>query len=387
MANTLTNLAADIFLAADKVGRELVGFVSSVTVNTDAKRAAKDDVVRSHFTRAQAVNETDTPSMTIPQGTDQVVDSKTLVLDKYASIQIPWTGEDTKHVNNGSGYSTIVGDQIEQAFRAISNKIELNGALAAYIASSRATGTAGTTPFATTIDVIADARKILVDNGCPVSDGQVSLVMDTSAGAKLRKLLQLQKVNEAGGESLLRQGVLLDLLGIGLKESAGISLHTAGGMTGFDINNGAGEAIGQTSLTFDGGTVNTTGAKAGDVVALAGDTNKYIVGTTIAATTGELVINEPGLLIAGADTTEITVGASYTPNLMFHRSAIELAMRPPAMPEGGDAADDVMIVQDPHSGLVFEIASYKGYRKRMIEVRAVYGWKAWKPQHIATVLG
>jgi hypothetical protein len=387
MANTLTSLAADIYLAADKVGRELVGFVSSVTVNTEAQRAAKGDNVRSFFTRAQAVNETDTPAMTIPEGTDQVVDNKTLVLDKYASIQIPWTGEDTKHVNNGSGYSNIVGDQIEQAFRAISNKIEANGFLAAYVASSRATGTAGTTPFATTIDVIADARKILVDNGCPVTDGQVSLVMDTSAGAKLRKLLQLQKVNEAGGDSLLRQGVLLDLLGIGLKESAGISQHVKGAGTGYDFG-AAGEAIGQTTLTLEGGTVNSTGFKAGDVVTHAGDSaNKYIVGTGLTATSGDLIINNPGLLVAGVDANELTIGDSYTPNLMFHRSAIELAMRPPAMPEGGDAADDVMIVQDAHSGLVFEIASYKGYRKRMIEVRAVYGWKAWKSEHIATVLG
>lgn len=387
MANTLTNLAPDIVLAADMVGREMVGFVTSVTTNSGAERAAKDDTVRSHFTRAQTVNETDTPSMTIPEGTDQTVDTKTLTLNKYASIQIPWTGEDTKHVNNGIGFSTIYGDQIKQAMRAIVNKIEVNGFLAAYVASSRAIGTAGTTPFASNHNLIASARQILVDNGCPVTDGLVSLVMSTSAGTNLRNLANLQKVNEAGGTDLLRQGELLDLQGIHLKESAGISLHTAGGMTGFDINNGSGEAIGQTSLTFDGGTVNTTGAKAGDVVTLAGDTNKYIVATTVATTTGELVINEPGLLIAGADTTEITVGASYTPNLVFHKSAIELAMRPPAMPEGGDAADDVMIVQDPWSGLVFEIASYKGYRKRMIEVRCVYGWKAWKSQHIATVLG
>ena len=81
----------------------------------------------------------------------------------------------------------------------------------------------------------------------------------------------------------------------------------------------------------------------------------FAFGTTLVATSGELVINEPGLLIAGADTTEISIGSSYTPNLMFHRSAIELAMRPPALPEGGDAADDVMLVQDPHSGLVFEM--------------------------------
>jgi hypothetical protein len=387
MANTLTNLAADIYIAADMVGRELVGFIPSVTINSGAERAAAGDTVRSHFTRAQTVNETDTPSMTIPEGTDQTVDTKTLTLNKYASVQIPWTGEDVKHVNNGSGFSTIYGDQIKQAMRSIANKIEYNLFVAAYQNASRAVGTAGSTPFSSNHNLIASARQILADNGCPVTDGQISLVMNTAAGTNLRNLANLQKANEAGGTELLRQGTLLDLQGMMIKESGQIVAHTAGAGTGYDFVT-AGEAIGQTTLSLEGGTVNTTGFKAGDVITHAGDsTNKYVVNTGLTATSGDIVIGDPGLLIAGVDANEITIGSSYTPNVAFHRSAIELAIRPPAMPDGGDAADDVMLVQDPWSGLVYEIASYKGYRKRMIEVRCVYGVKGWKSAHIATVMG
>ena len=50
-------------------------------------------------------------------------------------------------------------------------------------------------------------------------------------------------------------------------------------------------------------------------------------------------------------------------------------------------ADDVLVVVDPHSGLSFEVAAYKGYMKRMIEVRCLYQWKAWKPDAIALLLG
>lgn len=62
-------------------------------------------------------------------------------------------------------------------------------------------------------------------------------------------------------------------------------------------------------------------------------------------------------------------------------------MRAPASPAGGDAAVDVMMVQDPHSGLVFEISVYKGFKKSMIYVGSVWGFKAWKPDAIALLLG
>lgn len=389
MANTLTNLAADIYKAADVVGRELVGFIPSVTINGDATtQAAKGDTIRSHFTRTPVVSTTYNPSMTIPEGTDQTVDNKTMSLDTFANVQIPWTGEDIKHVNNGSGFETIFGDQIAQAMRAITNSIEAAIGSTAYVSSSRAFGSAGTTPFGSNFNEIAEVRQILVDNGCPVQDGQLSLVVNSLAGTNLRQLAQLQKVNEAGSSTLLRQGELLNLQGFMLKESAGVASHTKGGMTGADINNGAGEAVGQTTLTFDGGTVNSTGIKAGDIITGASDSiNKYVVGTGSTATGGDIVINEPGLRVALADAVELTVGDSYTANLGFHRSAIELGIRPIAVPNGGDAAVDMMTVQDPWSGLVYTIAVYKGYKKAMFEISCLYGIKVWKPQHVATLLG
>lgn len=388
MSNTLTSLAADIYKAADVVGRELVGIIPSVTINGDAStRAAKGDTVRSHFTRTPSVNSSYAPAMTVPEGTDQTVDNKTLTVDTYASVQIPWTGEDIKHVNNGSGFETIYGDQIKQAMRAIANSIESALWTAAYKGSSRAIGTAGTTPFASNFDLVAEVRQILVDNGCPANDGMLTLALNSAAGTKLRNLASLQQVNTSGSSDLLRQGTLLDLQGLMLKESAGIGIHTKGAGTGYDVDLTAGYAVGDTTIHLDGGTVNTTGIKSGDVVTFAGDTNKYVVMTGTTAVEADIVLNDPGLRVTLADTVEMTIGDSYTGNLAFHKSAIELVVRPPALPNGGDAAVDMMTVQDPWSGLVFDIAVYKGYMKTMIEVRCLYGAKVWKPNHVATLLG
>lgn len=383
MANVLTDLAADIYKAADIVGRELVGFIPSVTINAGAQEAAQGDTVRSHFTREATVNASATPSMTIPEGDDQTVDNKTMTVSQIASVRIPWTGEDIKHVNNGSGFETIYGDQIAQAMRGIVNTIEAYVAAEAYQNASRAVGAAGTTPFGSTHYVVNEGRQILADNGMPVNDGRLSLVMNTSAGTNFRNLSNLYKVNEAGESRLLRQGVLTDISGVMMRESGQVQAHTKGTATGLDA--AGGEAIGETSIALDGGSGGSL--LPGDVVTFAGDTNKYVVNTGFTAASGTAVIGGPGLRATLADTTEMTIGDSYTANTLLHQSALELVMRPLAKPLGGDAAVDVMTVQDPFSGLVFQLSVYKGYNKAMIDITTLYDAKAWKPDAIALVMG
>lgn len=381
MANVLTDLAADIYKAADVVGRELVGFIPASTINANgSERVAKGDVVRASFTREAAAVDV-SESMTIPEGTDQTVDNKTLTISKSRAVQIPYTGENVLSLNNGIGFDTVYGDQITQAMRTLVNEIESDMATEAYTNSSRAFGTAGTTPFGSNFSEVAEIRQILVDNGMPQNDGQVSLVLNTLAGTNLRQLAQLQKANEAGGSDLLRQGILLDLQGLGIRESAQIKSHTKGTGASYLLND-ASSAVGDTVIAADGGTGTIL---AGDVVTFAGTTTKYVVNSALSG--GSFSIGAPGLLVAEADDDAITVGNSYTANVAFHRRALELAMRAPAVPQGGDSADDAMLIQDPHSGLVFEIRVYKGYRKTMIEVAAAWGVKAWKSNFIATLLG
>lgn len=387
MANVLTDLAADIYVAADMVGHELTGVIAGSTINAGSQNAAVGQTVRSFFTRSATVGNL-SPSMTIPEGTDQTVDNKTLALTKQRGVTIPWTGEDMKYVNGGTGFSTIYGDQIAQAMRAIVNEIEIDLATEAYKNASRSIGTSGTTPFATDFKDVAKMRQILVDNGMPVTDGRVSLVLNTLAGTNLRNLAQLQKANESGGDSLLRQGVLLNLQGLMLRESAGIQSHTKGTVAAspdYLVNTTSPTTlpVGTTVIPIDTGTGTIV---AGDVISFASDAaNKYVV--TSALSGGNVTIGAPGLRVAVADGVVVAVDAAYTANIAFHQSALELAIRPPASPTGGDAAVDVMTVQDPYSGLVFEVSAYKGFKKAMFYVAATWGFKAWKSDAIAVLQG
>jgi len=383
MANTLTSLAADIYNARDIVAREAVGAINSVLINTGSQVAAFGDTVRSFVTAAPTLNTSYTPAMTIPNSDDQTVSNLTCSLDQVANVKIGLTGEEIRHLDNGAGAERVRVDMFAQAFRKITNTIE--SYLCSQIAkgASRATGTAGTTPFASTHAILNDVRQILLDNGAPVTGGGLSLILNSAAGTNFRNLSNLFKVNEAGSSDLLRKGELTQLSNFSIKESAGIASTTAGAMTGA-LFNGAG-AVGDTTITFDTGTVNTTGIVAGDVITVG--SFKYVVATGTTSASGTFTINAPGLRAVVSDNTAITVNATSARNLALDRSAVELVMRAPAQPFGGDAAVDRMTVGDPVSGLNFEIAEYKGYGKVLYDITTFYTAKVWKPDFVAAMLG
>lgn len=387
MANTvtLTNLAPEIYKAMDIVAREQVGIIPGVLLNVanadGVNQGAFGDKVKSMRTASTTPTNTFTPAMTISAATDKSATFDEFALDQVAKDDLPLVGETIRRLNSAGGMGEQFRvDTFAQMIRGIVNQMEsyLGGII--YKKASRATGTAGTTPFATNLDVLADLIKIEKDNGAP-QDGQWSLVVDTLAGSKFRKLTGLQKVNEVGTADLLKNGSLLSLFGHNIRESAGIALHTKGTATGLDAN-GA-KVVGDTTVALDGGDGGTL--LAGDVVTFVGDTNKYVVNTGFTAAAGNMVLNRPGLRATLADTVEMTIGDNYTANLAFHRSAVEFAVRAADM--GQDAAVEVLRVTDPITRIPFEFRRYAGEGMSKIMVVVYYGGMVWKQEFVAIALG
>lgn len=376
--NTLTAITPDLYEAMDMVSRELTGLIPAVTLSASAERAAKDQNIQVDI--APAVVGVDvTPSMAIPDPAGLTSTPTTIQITKERTFPFGINGNDAKTLNSGVGYQNHRAGKIAQAIRAAVNEVEVDlGAL--YATFSRAYGTPATTPFGTANDY-TDAtltQKILKDNGGNV-DSQ--LVLNTSAGANF--LGKQSAVNAAGTDSMLRQGVLLDLAGMPIRESAAINTPTKGTGASYTSST-AGHAIGVTDIAIITGTGTVL---AGDTVTFAGDTNKYIVTTGVAAP-GTITIAEPGLKQAiAASAVAMTVGATAAQNMCFARSALVLATRAPAMPEEGDQATDAMIITDPRSGLSLEFAMYKGYKKVRYEVGVAWGVKNIKPEHTAILLG
>ena len=379
MANTLTSLTPDLYQALDTVSRELVGFIPSVTLDSGVERAAVGQTIRSFVTPASTASNI-TPGVTAPNDGDQVIGNQNMTISKARGVPVRWNGEEQRGMNSGPGYNTILRDQFAQAMRTLTNEMETDLATL-YATTSRAYGTAGTTPFASDLSDTAQVLKILKDNGAPQSD--LKLVIDTTAGAKMRTLTQLTKANEAADNTLLRQGVLLDVHGMQIRESAQIGSVTKGTGTSYTSNT-AGYAIGATAITLITGSGTVL---AGDVVTFAGDTNKYVVETGVAAP-GVITLAAPGLRAPiAASAVAMTIGSNFASNMAFSKSAIVLATRAPARPSEGDMADDVMMITDPRSGISFEVALYKQYRQIRYEISAAWGFKNFKPEHTAILLG
>ena len=385
MANTLTNLIPTVYNALDVVSRELTGMIPAVTRDMTYERAAVGQSVRSPVAPAAAATDI-TPAVTPPNDGDQTIGNVEMLITKARRVPIRWNGEEIRGLdNNGAGYNVILRDQFAQAMRTLTNEVEAD-LTATYVAASRSYGTGGTVPFGAAGDYTdaSNALKILLDNGAP--QGDLHLVIDTAAGSNLRGK-QGGKANEAGTDRILRQGVLLDIHGFAIRESAQIKRHVKG--TGASATtNASGYAVGATTITL--ASAGTGTIVAGDSITFAGDTNQYVVaaGDTDVSNGGTITLAAPGLRQAiPASATAITLAATGARNMAFARNAIAVATRAPALPAQGDSASDRFLVTDPHSGLTFEISLYAQYRQIQYEVALAWGCKAIKPEHLALLLG
>lgn len=380
MGNTLNKLMPELYAALDIVSREMVGFIPAVAVNAAPAGAAKGESITIPVTPTTETHDI-TPGQNPDDNGDQEIGSVTMTISKSKYASVRWNGEEQLGVSNSGTYNAILAGQFAQAMRALANEVDADLA-ALYAGASRAYGTPGTTPFESSIKDVAQMRKILADNGAPMTDLQ--LVIDTAAGANLRSLGQLTKANEADTDATLRRGLLLNISGFNIRESGQIVTHAAGSFTGDAlVNNSGGYAKGATTIAVDGAT--SIALKAGDIVTFSGDPAHYVVASDASAT--PITLAAPGLRGAVADDATVTALGSYAASLAFDRNALQLIARTPAMPQGGDRADDVTVVTDPVSGISFQVAVYREYRRVRYEVGLAWGVKLIKPEHVAILMG
>lgn len=376
MANVFTDLQPVLYSAAQEVSSEPFGVISSIAATFDDKGVAIGDKVKVPVAPT-ATAATYTPSMQTAAGTDATASA--IEVEITANRMVSWhlTGEQLRSLQNGGTDGEWVRQMVAQGMRALRNEAEAACAQAIKEGASRAVGTAGTNPFASDINIIADARKVLMDNGAPLADLQ--LCIDSAAGTAARKLGIIQQAYQAGSETERRSGQLLRQFGFEIRESAGIRTHTKG--TGASYVTDGATAIGVRDLAVKTGTGTVL---AGDIVTFAADTgNKYVVTRGLAAP-GAMQLGRPGARVQIPDGNAMTIGANYTPNLAFERNAVVGIMRPPAMPE--NPLMQRTLISDAN-GLTYMLVQVAGDGMATWRLHLAYGFKVVQSEHVALVLG
>lgn len=376
MANIFTALTPVLYAAAQDVSSEPFGVINAINASFDDKGVAIGDTVK--ITVAPSATASDfTPGVAAAQGADNT--ATTVPVTISASKKVSWhlTGEQLRSLQNGGTDGEWVRQLVAQGMRTLRNGAEAAACAAIKQGASRAFGTAGTNPFTSDINAIADVRKILMDNGAPLADLQ--LCIDSTAGTAARKLGIIQQAYQAGNDSERRSGELLRQFGFSIRESAGITTHTKGTGASYVTSGSTATGVRDIALVTGTGTV-----LAGDVVTFAADTsNKYVVNTGVAAP-GTISLGRPGARMTIGTANAMTIGNNYTANLAFERNAVVGIMRPPVFPE--NATIQKTMISDAN-GMTYLLLQIQQYGQTSWELHLAYGFAVANSEHVAILLG
>lgn len=337
-----------------------------------------------------AVNETVTVGMAVPLAVGSVVPAPYLAAFpadmtlKYQQISLGYwdkaefalTSRDCAKLR----LSEWVPQQMVQAVRSVLNSMRAK-ALAALLKVNGHVHSAQTTGFFNATDGVTglvDARGVLARQLAPAG-GRRLVVVDPLEEANALKLNQFLQAYAAGDSNAFRQGSTGRVLGFEFavdNSNTFPSSHVNGSDDGAYVLNGA-HAAGATNIVVKTGSGTIL---AGDIVAIVDGTTgasyTYSVKTGITEP-GTLVIEEPGLMIACANSTstvKVEGTASATVKIAgyaFDPNAIMLVSRTPSTPEVQLGVSQ--IVTDPLTGLSLKLALIPCDEAIMWRVSCLYG--------------
>jgi hypothetical protein len=297
------------------------------------------------------------PDVVPPAVTAVTPTSVAITLDQW--YEAPFAMDDKGLARVDAG---ILPMQASEAVKAIANKIEDHLMLESkefytYV------GTAGTTPFASALTAYLDARKGANNN--LMEDEPRYVILDNDAESNALGLSQFLKANERGDTGGIIKGTIGHKLGAEWLRASRVYTHTNTG-AGTVLVNDASVAVGDTTLTWDGG--GTAPAK-GDIFTVAGDTQTYVVESS----TSTVITMFPAAVVAWADDAAVTFKATHVNNLLITRNSIAFAMAPliDTVQMPGPSMQAVAIDED--SGLSLRLEVTRQHKQWQWAYDALYG--------------
>ena len=301
-----------------------------------------------------------------------------VTLDKLATVDVEFGA-----VARATNVDDLNRLFIEPASVALAEKINSDG-LALYKDIKQTVGTAGTTPDG--LDDFANAAKVLDNAKVPTALRRG--VWDAEAMAKFRQIGDIVNAEKSGATEALRRGSIGNIFGIdnymaqGVKKSGGTALSAGGtGATGVKIKTAvtADDDIVLVSNAYASGTL-TGAVKAGDIVTIDG--KNYIVKSDATAASNELAITLTENITVSANAAASVITAN-TNNLVFHESAFAFVTRPLIAPTGVES------YTTSYNGISLRVTRGYNmqYKKEMLSMDVLYGYKTMYPEMAVRVLG
>lgn len=270
---------------------------------------------------------------------------------------------------------------LEPAAAALAEKINADG-MNLYKDIPYTAGTSGTTPSG--LETFAEASRVLDNHKVP----QVGRrgIWDPDSMAEFRKAGDLVNVEKSGTTEALRRGSIGVIFGIENYMSQSIKTHTPG-----DANAGEGmmkvKAAVTDSATFNiNGTATVTGSIVkGDILKVGG--KNYVVTEDATAVSGTLAAHVyPNITAAqneGVTLVKSSGTGAYKNNLVFHENAFAFVTRPLIAPAGVES------YTTSYNGVSLRVT--RGYdmkyKKEMLSMDVLYGYKTMYPELACRVLG
>jgi hypothetical protein len=292
--------------------------------------------------------------------------------------------------------------QMQEAIKALASDVN-QSIFAKYKGASRGVygwvGTAGTTPFGDSVGISSatGARKVLNQQLCPRTDRRGVLDFDAEANAlDLSAFSDAEKIMSA---IVKTEGEIGRKFGIDWFADDDVPTHTAGTIatnTGSlrqcAVNNGAGYAIGDSTINVDfdndAGDAGAGTIVIGDIISFAGHTQTYtVIGSadyTFAANAITGLQFYPALKAAVADDEVITVKDDHVVNVVFHRDAFAFATRAlqdaEALQRAIGGSSQIMSMQDPLTGLVLRLEVSRQHKQFVWEFDILWGVELVRPE-------
>lgn len=297
-------------------------------------------------------------------------ESVEVTLDKLATVDVEFGA-----VQRATNVDDLNRLFLEPAAVALAEKINSDG-LYLYKDIPYTVGTAGTTPA--TLEDLANVRKALNALKVPVTGRRA--IWDTEADAKFTTIDAIVNAEKSGDTAALREGSIGRVFGLDNYMSQVIKVHTKGTLSAA-VKPKAATSAGATTLTLAATTVTGTLVK-GDILTILGD--NYTVTEDVTAASNEIVVNiYPALKKDVTTTTVVTLADNHTANLAFNPSAFAFVTRPLVAPAGVES------YVTSYNGITLRVV--RGYdmkyKKEMLSMDVLYGYKTMYPELAVRVLG